>query len=125
VGVNAPTSDPPTPQSQAANCTAQQRERDRAARAKERKIRRQEHFDKHNEDYWLREQHGLSPLPALVNSASDEEESEGERTTSYRWEAVAPPSPGVEGVIAEPTLEAGTEPSIDDTSAGGCCGGTP
>jgi hypothetical protein len=112
LGVNTPTSDPPTPRSQAANRTTQQRDQDLAARAKERKIRKQEHLDRHNEDYRLHEQQDLSPPPGLVNSSSDEEESEGERTTSDRWEAMAPPSPGVEGVIAELTLEAGAEPPV-------------
>jgi hypothetical protein len=56
VSVNAPTSDPLTPRSQAANRAAQQQEHDRAAQAKERKIRRQERLDQHNEDYQLREQ---------------------------------------------------------------------
>jgi hypothetical protein len=88
-----------------------------AARAKERKSRRQARLDSHNEDYWLREQQGLSPPLALVNSPSDEEESEGEQTTSDRWEAMAPLLPGVEGVVMEPTLEAGAEPPLAGLSA--------
>jgi hypothetical protein len=67
------------------------------ALAKERKIRRREHLEQHNEEYRLREQQGLSPPPALVNSSSDEEEeSDGERTTFDRWEP-APPSRQAEG----------------------------
>jgi hypothetical protein len=51
---------------------------------------------------------GLSPLPALANSSSDEEESDGERTTSDRWEP-APPSSQAEGSAVELTPEAGME----------------
>jgi hypothetical protein len=40
VGVNAPMSDPLMPRSQASNRVGQRRERDRAARVKERRIRR-------------------------------------------------------------------------------------
>jgi hypothetical protein len=61
VNVNAARSDQLTPRSQASSRAAQQRERDRAALAKERKIRRQKHLKQHNKDYRLREQHGLSP----------------------------------------------------------------
>jgi hypothetical protein len=47
--------------------------------------------------------------PALVNSLSDkEEESDGEQTTSNRWEP-APPSPRNEGAVVELVLEAGME----------------
>jgi hypothetical protein len=53
----------------------------------------------------------------LVNSSLDEEESEGERTTSDRWEPAAPPSPGVEQVVTEPTLEVGAEPPVAGSSA--------
>jgi predicted GNAT family acetyltransferase len=51
-----------------------------------------------------------SPPPALVfaNSSSDEEESDGERTTSDCWEP-APPSPRAEGVAVESTLEVGAK----------------
>lgn len=65
---------------------------------------------------------GLSPPSALVNSSLDEEESEGERSTSDTWEPAAPPLPGVKGVVAKPTLEVSEEPPI----AGGasrCCRG--
>jgi hypothetical protein len=51
-----------------------------------------------------------------VNSSSDEEESEGEWTTSDRWEPAMPPSLGVEGVVAEPTLEAGAESPVVGSS---------
>jgi hypothetical protein len=90
----------------------QQWERDRAALAKERKIRRQECLDHHNEDYRLCEQQSLSPSPVLVNSSLDEEESEGERTTYDSWEPAAPPSPGAEGAAAESTLEKRAEPLV-------------
>jgi hypothetical protein len=55
VNINAARSDPPTPRSQAASCAAQQRKRDRVALAKEKKIRRQERLEQHNEDHRLRE----------------------------------------------------------------------
>jgi hypothetical protein len=46
----------------------------RAALAKERKIRQRERLEQHNEEYRMREQQGLSPPSVLVNSSSDEEE---------------------------------------------------
>jgi hypothetical protein len=80
------------------------------ALAKERKIRRRERLEQYNEEYRLQEQQGLSPPPALANSSlDDEEESDGERTTSCRWEP-APPSPQAEGTAVESTPEAGMEP---------------
>jgi hypothetical protein len=109
VTVNATRSDSSTPRARAAGHVAQQREQERAARAWERKIRRRERLEQHNEEYRLREQQGLSPPPVLVNSSSDEEESDGERTTSDRWEPV-PPSPRAEGEAVELVPEAGAEP---------------
>jgi hypothetical protein len=53
----------------------------------------------------------------LVNSSSDEEENEGERTTSDRWEPSAPPSPRVEGAAVESALETGAEPLVAGSSA--------
>lgn len=111
-----PTSDPPTPRSQADNRAKQQREQDQAARAKEKKIGRQERLDRYNADYWLREQQGLSPPSELVLSSSDEEEGEEEQTTSGRWDPAPPPSPGAEEVAAEPTPEAGTAPPVEGSS---------
>jgi hypothetical protein len=88
----------------------QQRERERAALTKEKKIWRKERLDRYNEEYRLREQQGLSPLTVLANSLSDEEEeSDGEQITSDRWEPV-PPSPRAEGMPVELAPEAGTEP---------------
>jgi hypothetical protein len=52
----------------------------------------------------------------LVNLSSYEEESEGERTTSDRWEPVAPPSPGAKGAAVELTLEIGAEPLVAGSS---------
>jgi hypothetical protein len=49
VNVHATRSDPPRPRSQAASRVAQQRERDQAALAKERRIRRQERLNQYNE----------------------------------------------------------------------------
>jgi hypothetical protein len=52
----------------------------------------------------------------LVNSSSDkEEESDGERTTSDRWEPV-PPSPRAEGAAVELVTEAGAEPPAAELS---------
>jgi hypothetical protein len=109
VTVHVARSDPPTPLSQVAGRAAQEREQERAALAKERKIRRRERLEQYNEEHWLREQQGLSPPPALANSLSDEEESNEEWTTSNRWEP-AHPSAQAEGAAVELTLGAGTEP---------------
>jgi hypothetical protein len=71
---------------------------------KEKKIKRRERLEQHDEEFQLRKQQGLSPLAALVNSSSDEEEeSDGEWATSDRWEP-APPSPRAEGTTAEPPV---------------------
>jgi hypothetical protein len=40
---------------------AQRREQERAARKKEKRIRRQECREQRDEEFWLREQQGLSP----------------------------------------------------------------
>jgi hypothetical protein len=56
VNVNVARSDPLTPRSQAAGRAAEQRERDWAALAKERRIRRQERLIQYNEEYRLCEQ---------------------------------------------------------------------
>jgi hypothetical protein len=53
-----------------------------------------------------------------VISSSDEEEREGEWTTSDRWEPTVPPSLGIEGVITGSTLEADTEPPVVGSTAG-------
>jgi hypothetical protein len=101
VTVNAARSDPPTPQARAAGRAAQRREQERAARVKEKKLRRREHLEQYNEEYRLHEQQGLSPPPAPANSSSDEEEeNDGERTTSEMWEP-ASPSPRAEGAAVE------------------------
>jgi hypothetical protein len=106
VNVHAARLDPLTPRSQAIDRAAQQRERDWEALAKERRIRRRECLNQYNEEYQLCEQQGLSPPPVLANSSSDEEESDGERATSDRWEPAAPPSPRAEGAATKSTLEA-------------------
>jgi hypothetical protein len=74
VTVNATCSDSPTPRAQEAGRTAQWREQEWAARAKEKRLRRQERLEQYNEEYRLREQQGFSPPLALANSSSDEEE---------------------------------------------------
>jgi hypothetical protein len=110
VRVHVAQSDPPTPRSHAAGRTAQQRERERAALAKERRIRWRERLEQYNEEYRLREQQGLSPPLDLVNSSSGkEEESDWERTDSNRWEP-APPSSRAEGAAVELIPEVGAEP---------------
>jgi hypothetical protein len=109
VTVSTARSDPPTPQARAAGRAAQQREQERAARAKEKRIRRWERLEQHNEEYRLREQQGLSPPLAPANSSSDEEESDGERTTSDKWEPALPSSRAEETVV-ELALVAGAEP---------------
>jgi hypothetical protein len=103
-------SDPPTHRTRAVGHAAQQWEQKWAERAKEKRIRRREHLEQYNEEYRLCEQQGLSPLPALVNSSSDEaEESDGGRAIHDRWEPV-PPSPRAEGVAMGLVPEAGLEP---------------
>jgi hypothetical protein len=63
--VDAARSDPPTPRALAVARAAQRREQERAARTKERRIRRREHLKQYNEEYRLREQWGLpTPLAA-------------------------------------------------------------
>jgi hypothetical protein len=116
--VNATRSDQPMPRARAAGRTAQRLERERAARTKEKRLRRREHLEQYNEKYQLHEQQGLSPLPAPTNSSSDEEEeSDRERTISDRWEP-APPSPRAEEAAVElapvPGAEApAAEPSVE------------
>jgi hypothetical protein len=49
-------SDPPTPRVRAAGRAAQRREQERAAHAKEKKLRRRERLEQYNEEYRLCEQ---------------------------------------------------------------------
>jgi hypothetical protein len=51
----------------------------------------------------------------LANSSSDKEESDGEWTTSNRWE-FSPTSPRVVGASVESTLKAGTGPPVTGSS---------
>jgi hypothetical protein len=115
VTVHTARSNPSRPLSQAAGRAAQQWERHRAAHTKERRIRRQERLDQYNEEYRLCEQQGLSPPPALVNLSSDVKESDGEQTTSDRWEP-APPSPRADVAAMESTVEVGAEPPVTGSS---------
>jgi hypothetical protein len=55
VTANTAWSDLPTPWARAAACAAQWREQERAARAKEKKLRRRERLEQYNEEYRLRE----------------------------------------------------------------------
>jgi hypothetical protein len=75
--VDTARSDPSAPRAQAAARAAQRWEQERAARAKERRIRQREHVEQYNEEYRLRESRGLSPPLAPANSSSEEEESDG------------------------------------------------
>jgi hypothetical protein len=76
------------------------------------KVKWRERLEQHNEEYRLREQQGLSPPPVLVNLSSDEEEeSDGEKTTSDSWEPMLP-SPRAEGVAVELVPEAGAQPPV-------------
>jgi hypothetical protein len=109
--LNVARSDPSMPWARATGRTAQQREPEWAARAKEKKIRWRQHLEQHNEEYRLREQQGLSPPPAPVNSSLEEEESDGERTTSDRWEPM-PLSSRAEGAAVELVPEAGVESPV-------------
>jgi hypothetical protein len=69
MAVNAVRSDPPTPRARARARAAQRREQERAARKKERRIRRRERREQRSEEFWLREQHGLS-LPGTSEYSS-------------------------------------------------------
>jgi hypothetical protein len=114
--VNAARSDPPTPRARAAGRVAQWREQERAAHTKEKNLKRRERLEQYNEEYRLLEQQGLSPSLALANSSSDdEEESDGVRTTSERWEPV-PLSPRAEGAAVELVPGAGAEPPAAELS---------
>jgi hypothetical protein len=53
--VSTTRSDPPTPRAQAAGRAAQWRERERAACAKEKRLRRRERLEQYNEEYRLHE----------------------------------------------------------------------
>jgi hypothetical protein len=59
--VDAARSDPPTPRARAAARAGQRREQERAACAKERRIRRRECREQQGEEYRLREHQALSP----------------------------------------------------------------
>jgi hypothetical protein len=78
VSVSAVKSDPPTPRSHALGRLAQQREREWAARKKERATRHRKHRERRNEEYRLHEQQGLSSPGTEEYSSSDEEEEEEE-----------------------------------------------
>jgi hypothetical protein len=90
--VNAARLDPPTPRARAAGRAAQRREQERAARTKEKRLRRQERLEQYNEEYRLCEQQGLSPPLALANSSSDEEE-ESDCDNPTRDNSVLSPKP--------------------------------
>jgi hypothetical protein len=78
VTVNAKRSDPPTPRARAR--AAQRWELERAARKKEKRIRRREHREQRSEEFWLHEQQGLSsPVTSEYSSSDEEEGSDGGR----------------------------------------------
>jgi hypothetical protein len=108
--VDASRSDPPTPGVRAAGRAAQRRERERAARTREQKIRRREGLEQYNEEYRLREQQGLSPslAPADSSSEEEEEESNGGRAAPERWNP-PPPSPWAAEAAVELVPVAGAE----------------
>jgi hypothetical protein len=76
VSVSAVKFEPPTPRSRALARAAQQRERERAARKKERATRHRKHRERRSEEYRLRKQQGLSSPGTEEYSSSDEEEEE-------------------------------------------------
>jgi hypothetical protein len=78
VTVHAARSDPPTPQVRSVARAAQLREQERAAWAKERRLRRRERREQYCEEYRLCEQQGLSPPGTLEGSSSEEEEEESD-----------------------------------------------
>jgi hypothetical protein len=73
--VNVARSDPPTPEPERASA-AQRREQERAARKKEKSIRRWEHREQRDAEFRLREQQGLSPPTTSEDSSSGEGEEE-------------------------------------------------
>jgi hypothetical protein len=60
VRVSAAKFEPPTPRSRALAHAAQWRERERVARRRERNVRHRERRERRSEEFWLREQQGLS-----------------------------------------------------------------
>jgi hypothetical protein len=86
--------------------------------AKEKRFRRRDRLEQYNEEYRLREQQGLSPPLAPANSSSDEEEeSDGRRVTSDRWDpALLSPRAEVAAVELVPVASAeapATRPSVE------------
>jgi hypothetical protein len=70
----------------------QRREQERAVRKKEKRIRRRERREQRSEEFWLREQQGLSSSATSEYSLSDEEEeSDTGRALPERWEPAPPP----------------------------------
>jgi hypothetical protein len=74
------------PCARAAARAAYRREQEKASH-KERRIRWQEHREQQDEEYRLREQHGLSPLVTPENSSSGEEEEEESDEGRCWWES--------------------------------------
>jgi hypothetical protein len=74
VAVHAARSDPSMPGARAAGHAAQWRERERVARTKERRLRRQKCREQYSDEYQLREQQGVSPPGTPAESSSEEEE---------------------------------------------------
>jgi hypothetical protein len=77
VSLSAAKSDLPTPRSRALGRAAQQWERERAARKKERAKRHRECRERRSKEYRLREQQGLSSPGTEEYSSSEEEEAGG------------------------------------------------
>jgi hypothetical protein len=110
VTVHATWSDPLTPRARSAARAAQWREQERAAHAKERRLWRQERREQYSEEYWLREQQGLSPPGTPEGSSLEEEEEErnGGRAPPERWNP-PPPSPEAAEAAAESAPVAGAD----------------
>jgi hypothetical protein len=113
VSVSAAKSDLPTSRSRALARAAQQRERERVVRRRERDARHREHREWRSEEFRLREQQGLSSPGMEEYSSSDEEEEEEEeeireQVLPDRWEP-APPSPELTPVAGVPSPGVGAE----------------
>jgi hypothetical protein len=122
MAVDAARSDPPMPRARARACAVQRWEQERAACNKEKRVRRRERREQRDEEFWLREQHGLSPPATSEDSSSgeEEEESDGGRALLERWEPAPPSSRAAEATEkTAPGAGAGapTEPMREATCA--------
>jgi hypothetical protein len=89
--------DPLTLRARSAARTAQRREQEWAAHAKDRRLRRWKRLEQYDKEFQLHEQQGLSPPLAPANSSSEEEEeeeSDGGRATPREVEYSTPITTG-------------------------------